>query len=90
MRKDFERVAKIAAEKSGFSVDAVYWFFWKVAKENHWSAKKISEKMKIENGKIYIDPFNQLFRMTINHEIKAENEADFWEGKILARQDVID
>lgn len=89
-RMDLSRTAREAAEKSGFNFDMVYDFLWKVITENHWSVKIIREKINAMPGKIFIDANNQLFKMPRSAEnVSRWNDAsaDYWEGRILARQE---
>ena len=89
-RMDLSRTAREAAEKSGFNFDMVYDFLWKVITENHWSVKIIREKIKATPEKIFIDANNQLFKMQRSAEnVSRWNDAsaDYWEGRILARQE---
>lgn len=91
-RMDLSRTAREAAEISGFDFDSVYHFLWKVIKENHWSVKIIREKIEATPGKIYLDWKNQMFRLP-ERELygiaQSGNDecADYWEGRILARQE---
>ncbi len=91
-RMDLSRLTRELAEKSGFSFEVVYDFLWKVITKNHWNVKVIREKAQATSGKIFIDGSNQLFMMPKTY---AENigrgdgeGADYWEGRILARQEM--
>lgn len=90
-RMDLSRAAREAAEKSGFDFDTVYNFLWKVIIENHWSVNIIREKINTMPGKIFIDANNQLFKMprSFAENVSRWNDAsaDYWEGRILARQE---
>ena len=94
MRADLRRLAIYAQEKSGFDFDSVYNFLFKVCKENKWSVGVLWEKIEVTPGKIYIDWKNQMFRMSeraTHGMLKLENNdgADYWERRILARQEAI-
>lgn len=88
---DLSRAAREAAEKSGFDFDTVYNFLWKVIIENHWSVNIIREKINAMPGKIFIDANNQLFKMprSFAENVSRWNDAsaDYWEGRILVRQE---
>lgn len=92
-RMDLKRIATEAAEKSGFSFEEVYDFLWKVIKSNHWNVEIIREKISATPGKIYIDARNMFFRMPPERSSASrwnanryDSGADYWEGRILARQ----
>ena len=89
MRADLRRLAIYAQEKSGFDFDSVYSFLFKVCKENKWSVGVIWEKIIATPGKIYIDERNQMFKMPeVATAARGNDEgADYWEGRILARQE---
>ncbi len=89
-RMDLSRTAREAAENSGFNFDMVYDFLWKVITENHWSVKIIRGKINAIPGKIFIDANNQLFKMPrLAENVSRWNDAsaDYWEGRILARNE---
>lgn len=90
-RMDLSRTAREAAEKSGFNFDIVYHFLWNVIKDNHWNVKIIREKINTTDGKIFIDEKNWLSNMPRSAENVndrwSDEGADYWEGRILARQE---
>jgi len=88
-RADLKRTAIEAAEKSGFDFIEVYSFLFGCFKENSWSVKTIREKIKVTEGKIFLDWANQMFRMPQRSYAPRGNDecADYWEGRILARQE---
>ena len=87
-RKDLSRIAESAAEKSGFDFDIVYNFLWKVIKENNLTVKAIKGKIKATKGEIFISSANRLYMENQHHDNRWHtDEADYWEGRILARQE---
>ena len=86
-RKDLSRVAITTAEQSGFDFHIVYDFLWKVIKENNLTVKAIKNKIRASQGEIFIDSENRLYKEGQHHTIRCSAMADYYEGRILARQE---
>lgn len=87
-RGDLSRTSREAAEISGMDFDIIYHFLWDCIKKNHWNVKIIREKIKVFPGKVFLDEGNQLFKMPrYAGTVEVSNSADYWEGRILARQE---
>ena len=91
-RRDVSRVANKAAEESHIGFKMAYYFIFKVLKERQCGLNYVRENIKAFPGVIIIGE-DELFTLQFNSNTSYSNSnvynngADYWEGRILARQE---